>query len=318
MDFTPIFNKTLDFIKKYYLYIITLVILIILYFYFHSNSKLTEVASIKKEGFPPIRIFENVFSQKECKKIIKLATPNLKRSTMGAAKEVGTQRTSSTTWLNTNKLPCLMRVSKMVEELTGMPMNCQEDWQFLKYEPGQEYKPHYDACSPTTADYKACLQEEANRGWGKRVFTFFIYLNDVEEGGHTRFPKLDVNIYPKRGKAALWHNLIADRSLAHPLAEHAGTPPKKGEKYAINVWIRERPEWKKRMGANQNINQAIRTQKKMYPAQQHKQPPQQRPPQQRPPQQHQQRPPQQHQQRPPQQHQQRPPSTNGQYKYPVQ
>ena len=30
--------------------------------------------------------------------------------------------------------------------------------------------------------------------------------------------------------------------MAHPYSEHAGMPVKKGEKWAINVWVRQNPE----------------------------------------------------------------------------
>ena len=38
----------------------------------------------------------------------------------------------------------------------------------------------------------------------------------------------------------LVHNLTKDRKERHILSEHAGMPVKKGVKWAINVWIREK------------------------------------------------------------------------------
>ena len=78
--------------------------------------------------------------------------------------------------------------------------------------------------------------------WIGRKLAVQFYLNDVEEGGETWFPKLGVKIKPKPGKAALWHNLNKSQTACHPMSEHAGTPVIKGTKWAINVWIRQRPE----------------------------------------------------------------------------
>ena len=45
---------------------------------------------------------------------------------------------------------------------------------------------------------------------GQRTWTFMVYLNDVEEGGHTAFVNIGLFIPPKRGMAVLWNNLKAD------------------------------------------------------------------------------------------------------------
>lgn len=39
---------------------------------------------------------------------------------------------------------------------------------------------------------------------GPRILTFFLYLSDVEEGGETVFPSLNISVSPKRGRALLW------------------------------------------------------------------------------------------------------------------
>ena len=46
--------------------------------------------------------------------------------------------------------------------------------------------------------------EQLDAACGPRAFTFFLYLSDVEEGGGTKFPYLNVTVKPKRGSAVLW------------------------------------------------------------------------------------------------------------------
>lgn len=63
----------------------------------------------------------------------------------------------------------------------------------LKYEEGQFYQTH--------TDY---IDFQIDRPSGVRALTFYIYLNDVEEGGGTNFPKLDRKdskfaVQPKKG-----------------------------------------------------------------------------------------------------------------------
>jgi prolyl 4-hydroxylase len=53
-----------------------------------------------------------------------------------------------------------------------------------------------------------------------RVATFFLYLNDVAEGGGTSFPALDVVVQARQGRAAVWYSakpytLEIDHRLDH-------------------------------------------------------------------------------------------------------
>ena len=219
-------------LKKYKntLFIVFLVLLFICWKFYYSKNK-----------YPDIKYFDNVFTNEECKQIIGYATPKLKRSPLDEGEE-GTytnERTSWQCWLKPDELPCLKKASEFVSHVTGLPVENQEQWQVLRYKPGQEYKPHYDAANPSAPDYEGVIERDQKRGWGRRVYTFFIYLNDVEKGGETWFPKLGIKISPKPGKAALWHNLNEEQTAFHPMSEHAGTPVIKGEKWAINVWIRQ-------------------------------------------------------------------------------
>ena len=62
----------------------------------------------------------------------------------------------------------------------------------------------------------------------RRFLVCFLYLNDVEEGGTTDFPKLDLSITPKCG-----------RMLVFPptwMFRHAGRPVTKGKKYILGTY----------------------------------------------------------------------------------
>ena len=217
------------------------------YFIYASifNTKEPQIHNIGQytsPNFPPINYYNNIFTDKECQQIIDIAKSQLTRSTLGTKNNTGDQRTSYQAWLNRTRLPCLERCSNQIAKITKLPVENQEDWQVLRYEPGQEYTPHFDACQEEDKDFKSCIQDEKDRGWGKRVYTFFIYLNDVDDGGETYFPLLNKKFKPKKGTAILWNNLTNDQLSAHPYSKHSGMPVKKGTKWAINVWVRQHPK----------------------------------------------------------------------------
>ena len=74
---------------------------------------------------------------------------------------------------------------------------------------------------------------------GPRVLTFFMYLSDVEEGGETHFPLLNISVKPRKGWALLWPSVVNDYpdSKIDHRTRHAALPVKKGTKFAANSWI---------------------------------------------------------------------------------
>ena len=67
-----------------------------------------------------------------------------------------------------------------------------------------------------------------------------MYLNTVSKGGGTRFTKLNKESTAEKGKLLVFHNVYADSNERHELSEHAGLPVIEGEKWAFNLWLRER------------------------------------------------------------------------------
>lgn len=63
----------------------------------------------------------------------------------------------------------------------------------------------------------------------RRFLVLFFYLNDVEEGGETTFPRLDLKIKPKRGSV-----LIFPPMWMYP---HAGEQPVSNDKYIVGTYL---------------------------------------------------------------------------------
>ena len=73
---------------------------------------------------------------------------------------------------------------------------------------------------------------------GPRILTFFLYLSDVEEGGETNFPRLNLSVKPRKGKAVLWPSVLnEDPTKQDTRTDHGSLPVIKGTKYAANSWI---------------------------------------------------------------------------------
>lgn len=83
-----------------------------------------------------------------------------------------TARTSSHVFLGDDD-PVGTAIRDRVSRLTGTPVSRMEHVQILRYRPGDEYKPHFDACN------NGC---DGGRDM-PRTETVLIYLNTVEAGG---------------------------------------------------------------------------------------------------------------------------------------
>ena len=76
---------------------------------------------------------------------------------------------------------------------------------------------------------------------GGRKYTVLIYLNDDYEGGETHFKILDTKIKGNTGDIVFFKNMLKDSQQSDPNSIHSGTPIKSGEKWLLNLWIRDRP-----------------------------------------------------------------------------
>ena len=66
----------------------------------------------------------------------------------------------------------------------------------------------------------------------------FLYLSDVEEGGATRFNRLNIDVAPKAGRALWWPSVQnASRTNADYRTQHEALPVIRGVKYAANAWL---------------------------------------------------------------------------------
>ncbi|XP_021343234.1 prolyl 4-hydroxylase subunit alpha-1-like [Mizuhopecten yessoensis] len=147
-------------------------------------------------------------------------------------------RTGASTWVEPRKNISL-KLEKRVELLTGLDtfyrkeVNTSQYFNMVNYGLGGHYIPHLDAVNSRT--YK---KEGWNNTFGDRIATWMFYLNTVEAGGATVFPILNLKIFPIKGSAVFWYNLLPS-GVIDERTMHASCPVLLGTKWITTKWILE-------------------------------------------------------------------------------
>lgn len=188
---------------------------------------------------PRIEVFDALLEPEVCERVIAVARPSMRRSQVSgeARGRVSEGRTNALTWVKHDADPRVREAAERVAEVVGLPLVHAESLQVIHYEPGQEYRAHFDAYDLSTEKGKLYCA----RG-GQRLVTALAYLSDVE-GGETGFPKLGIEVAPRRGRVLVFHNCHAGTTVRDPRSYHQGKPPVRGDKWAFNLWFHERPYW---------------------------------------------------------------------------
>jgi prolyl 4-hydroxylase len=84
-----------------------------------------------------------------------------------------------------------------------------------RYRPGgdERFEPHFDSVNEVCNRYLVLL-------W---------YLNDVEVGGETHFPQLDLRVQARTGRLLMFP--------PYWMYQHEGLPPQSGDKYIISTYL---------------------------------------------------------------------------------
>lgn len=196
----------------------------------HVGNKIMidrEISIVTRFEEPLIVVLDNVLSDDECDELIRMSKYKLNRSKIGATREVNDQRTSSGMFFEDSENDLIATIEKRISTIMNIPIEHGEGLQILQYEPGQEYKAHFDFFSSTS-----------KLASNNRISTLVMYLNDVEQGGETYFPKLNLSVIPKKGMAVYFEYFYTDQNL-NELTLHGGAPVIAGEKWVATQWMRK-------------------------------------------------------------------------------
>ncbi|MDA0818886.1 MAG: 2OG-Fe(II) oxygenase [Proteobacteria bacterium] len=202
-----------------------------------STDRLLAKAGMQRAPSPKIELFQcrDFLSAELCEDLMALIDAGRRPSTIADDNGDSYFRTSETCDLSASE-PAVQRLEAMLLELNGIDPAHGEPVQGQRYAVGQEFKAHTDYFAPDGLDFhKFCSVA------GQRTWTYMIYLNDVLAGGATRFKTVGKTFQPEAGKLLCWNNRRPDGSV-NPNTLHHGMKVRKGVKYVITKWYREK-EW---------------------------------------------------------------------------
>jgi prolyl 4-hydroxylase len=168
-----------------------------------------------------------------CTALVELIDAHRRPSEIADDVGIANFRTSETCDLDSRD-PQVGEVDRRIAELLGLPLAAGEPLQGQHYAPGQEFKPHTDTFEPGGYDYYVHTADTGQRTW-----TAMIYLNQPEDGGVTRFKTIGKTVRPEAGKLLAWNNLLPD-GRPNPATLHQGMKVRRGTKYVLTKWFRER------------------------------------------------------------------------------
>lgn len=178
---------------------------------------------------PNVVLIPRLFTQQECDYLARLAQPMLQAAVVEESAGIYERhpgRTSDSvaiTW--PIETPAVHALNRRIARATGTDVAQGEPLQILRYRPGQEYKPHFDAIPGFD---------------NQRILTCLVWLNAGYDGGETIFLDNGLEVKGDSGDALLFRNAGSD-GIRDERSAHAGRPVTRGEKWLASRWIRQQP-----------------------------------------------------------------------------
>lgn len=201
------------------------------------SAKLALRDGVQRLPHTKVELFQakEFITPEHCQQLIAMIDKDRRPSTIADPNGDHYFRTSETCDL-ARRDPVVQQLDALLHELNGIDQALGEPVQGQRYDVGQEFKAHTDYFTPGTADFEKFCSVSGQRTW-----TFMIYLNEVEAGGATRFKAMGKTFQPEVGKLLCWNNKRPNGEL-NPNTLHHGMKVRKGVKYVITKWYREK-EW---------------------------------------------------------------------------
>ena len=179
---------------------------------------------------PHIRVFRGLWTAAECRWMIDAATPGLQPSMIvdpvtGQSKPSPIRRAGVCNFGPEREDPVVRTLALRIAAVSGTTLAQGEPITVLRYQPGDEYRPHLDTLPAAT---------------NQRAVTVLTYLNDGYAGGGTAFTELGLAFEGKRGDVLVFDNVDGE-GRPDPRARHAGLPVTRGVKWLCSRWIRAVP-----------------------------------------------------------------------------
>lgn len=189
-----------------------------------------EIPGHRLSSEPHVWSFDGFFSHREISYLVRRAEPLLQPSLVVdpasgelSANPVRTSHAMSFPWVSEDLV--IQALNRRIAAASGTSHEAGEPLQILRYTPGQQYRPHFDAF---------------DRIDNQRLLTMLVYLNEDYEGGQTVFTHNGLTFRGRAGDGLLFRN-ATESGARDETAQHAGLPVLRGEKWLASRWIRQRP-----------------------------------------------------------------------------
>jgi prolyl 4-hydroxylase len=181
----------------------------------------------------PVMIYDDFISNEDANYLINISLGKFTDSSIYATSE-GTvdksARSSSNVYFDRAQNNVIQKIENKIATMLNINLEHLEPLQIVKYEKGQEYKPHYD--------YFTNITDQVHN---QRTHTFLIYLNDLneEDGGSTHFSKYKIRVFPTTGRCVHFIDSFSNDEL-NEMSLHAGEPILTDvKKYVLTAWVRK-------------------------------------------------------------------------------
>ncbi|XP_070073428.1 prolyl 4-hydroxylase subunit alpha-2-like isoform X2 [Drosophila takahashii] len=196
--------------------------------YNNSTTPFTRIAPIKMEELstdPYMVVFHDVIYDSEIDAMLNSSEFSLSLVDSGQKSDV---RSSKDSYIDVDD----ESLEDRVRDMTGLSLEMSDAFSLINYGLGGHYTLH--------TDYHNYFNQTR---WikGDRLATILFYLGEVESGGATIFPLINVSVTPKKGSAVFWHNLDNSGDM-NIRSLHSGCPVIVGSKYVLTKWINELPQ----------------------------------------------------------------------------
>lgn len=172
------------------------------------------------------------FDAETCARLVATIDSRRRPSTLMTDKGTAASRTSESCDMDRNA-PDVRVLDERIAATLGLEPRLGETIQGQRYAAGQHFRAHHDYFHEGESYWP-----QMKAVGGQRTFTAMVYLNDVEEGGATWFPRAGLRAVPRRGMLLVWNNMNPDGS-PNTATLHEGMPVVDGVKYIVTKWFRE-------------------------------------------------------------------------------
>lgn len=191
-----------------------------------------------REKDPRIVLVRGLLSKSEVKHLLRLAEGKYRKSTV-VDNQTGDSvyhdhRTGELMAIGRSEDAVVKAIEERIASMTKTRPEQGEAIQVVKYNKGDQYKPHTDWFDPKVPG----AVKQLKMG-GQRICSVIMCLQQAHRGGETEFPNVGVKILLEPGDAVSFENIYADGS-GNPGALHAGLPVRSGTKIIATRWIRQR------------------------------------------------------------------------------